>query len=159
MSRNLDEAVRTVRKVAADLRPGILDDFGLVEALDWQSDEFAKRSGIVVQFNHPKEELKFDHTVANGLFRIYQEVLTNIARHADAKNVMSTLTITPKKVTLIVKDDGRGFDNSQQKKTMGFLGMKERAHVIGATLFIYSEPGKGTEITVTISRQDALKKK
>ena len=159
MSRSVDEAVKTVRKVAADLRPGILDDFGLVEALDWQGEEFTKRSGVVVHFDHPEEECKFDNSVAIGLFRIYQEILTNVARHANAKTVTSALTVTPKQILLIVKDDGNGFKNKQKKKTMGLLGMKERAHAIGGTVSIHSKPGKGTEVTIAISRQDPAEKK
>ena len=143
----------------APFSPVILDDFGLVEALDWQGEDFTKRSGVIVHFNHPEEECRFDNSVAIGLFRIYQEILTNVARHANAKTVTSALTVTPKQILLNVKDDGNGFKNKQKKKTMGLLGMKERAHAIGGTVSIHSKPGKGTEVTIAISRQDPAEKK
>jgi signal transduction histidine kinase len=151
MSYMLDEAIGTVRKVASDLRPHILDDFGLVEALDWQSKEFTKRSGIPVEFMHDTGELKFDPSKSIGLFRIYQEVLTNIARHAEAKNVVTSLDSIPGQFSLSITDDGKGFDSSRQNKTLGLLGMRERAHMIGGNINISSEPGKGTKVLITVS--------
>lgn len=150
MGEMLDEAVRTVRKIASDLRPGILDDFGLVAAIDWQSKEFSKRSGIMVHFYPPAIEAKADPAVTIGLFRICQEALTNIARHAEAKNTDIFLEFLPGQVVLSVTDDGKGFDSSKKEKSLGLLGMKERAHIMDGTLHVHSEPGKGTTVTVIV---------
>jgi two-component system sensor histidine kinase UhpB len=151
MSKMVDDAVVSVRKVASDLRPSILDDFGIVEALDWQSKEFKKRSGIEVSFSSPVHGVDLDPAVSISLFRIYQEVLTNVARHAEAKNITAVLDVNDNKVMLQITDDGKGFDAGLQKKTLGLLGMKERAHMINGDLEIVSEPGKGTTVSVTVA--------
>ena len=151
MSLMLDEAVTIVRKVASDLRPGILDDFGLGEALEWYSKDFAKRSGIPVQFNMSDEDLKLPSSVSIGYYRIYQEILTNIARHAEAKSITGSLTISSGLLSLVVTDDGKGFDKNEKKKTFGLLGMQERAHMFGGDLIINSHPGNGTTIIVSLS--------
>lgn len=150
MSSTLDEAVITIRKVASDLRPSTLDDLGLADTLEWQGKEFKKRSGVNVYFKHSAKGFAFNPEVATGLFRIYQEALTNIARHAEAKNVITTLDVTGNQIILSVEDDGKGFDTTQQKKTLGLLGMKERAKMFEGILNIKSEPDKGTRVTVTV---------
>jgi two-component system sensor histidine kinase UhpB len=149
MFQMMDEAVTTIRKVAADLRPSVLDDFGLIEALNWQSSEFTKRSEIPVHFSSPDVELKFEPGTAVGLLRIYQEALTNIARHAAAKKVLASLEILPDHIILVIKDDGKGFDSARQKKSLGLMGMKERAVMIGGEVQIISEPGIGTTIIIS----------
>jgi signal transduction histidine kinase len=150
MSGMLDEAVRAVRKVASDLRPSILDDFGLIQALDWHGIEFSKRSGITVQFRHPEVELIINSDITIGLFRIYQEVLTNVARHAEAKNVTTILDCFPDHLQLTITDDGKGFDTNKTQKSLGLLGMRERAYIIGGTVIVNSAPGIGTTVIVTV---------
>jgi PAS domain S-box-containing protein len=150
MSQLVDEAVNTVRKVASDLRPPVLDDFGIVDALHWQSKEFTKRSGITVKFNSNLENSKIDQSVSIGLFRIYQEALINVARHAEAKNIHTSFELTQQKLLLIVSDDGKGFDVKQGKKSLGLLGMKERAYMINGTVQIESMSGKGTKVIVSV---------
>jgi len=154
MSHLLDEAVVTIRKVAADLRPSILDDLGLADTLEWHSKEFKKRSGIHVQFRHTTKGIKFDTDIATGLFRIYQEALTNVARHAKAKNVTTRLDVNGDKITLSIQDDGKGFDTTIQMKTLGLLGMRERARMMNGTVEITSEPGKGTTVLITIPHKE-----
>lgn len=149
ISLNLDEAVKTVRKVASDLRPSILDDFGLIDALDWHSKEFSSRYGINVHFKSLVKEIKLEATISIGLFRIYQEALVNVARHAAAKNVITVFEIADSHVSLSITDDGKGFDSSSQMKTLGLLGMKERAQMIGGMFTINSKPGKGTAVFIT----------
>jgi PAS domain S-box-containing protein len=153
MLRMIDKAVVSVRKVASDLRPSILDDFGLVEALDWQSKEFEERSGIPVYFRQLSGELEFDPSISICLFRIYQEVLTNVVRHAEAKSVVSLLDVSNEQVSLSITDDGKGFDIAAQKQTLGLLGMKERAYMIGGVVNITSEPGNGTTVMITVPLQ------
>jgi PAS domain S-box-containing protein len=150
MSGMLDETVATVRKVASDLRPSILDDFGLIEALDWQSKEFEKRSGIPVSFRSPEEKTELTPAMSIGLFRIYQEVLTNVARHAEANNIETSLEFLPGQLYLTIADDGKGFDPAIPTRSLGLLGMKERAYMIGGTIKIESEPGKGTTVLINV---------
>jgi signal transduction histidine kinase len=150
MKEMLNEAVRTVRKIAYDLRPSILDDFGLVAAMEWHSNDFAHRSGIVVRFSHPGVTIETKPDIAIGLFRIYQEVLTNVARHAEAKNIIASLELLAKELVMVVTDDGKGFDNNKEKKSLGLLGMKERAHIMGGSLQISSTEGNGTTVTTRV---------
>lgn len=146
----MDEAVRSIRKVASELRPSLLDDFGLVEALNWHAIEFSKRSGIAIAFRYPEGELIMTPAITIGLFRIYQEVLTNVARHAEARNIITTLEQLPDQLSLTITDDGKGFDSSMQKKSLGLLGMRERAYIIGGTVNIISAPGAGTTVNITV---------
>jgi PAS domain S-box-containing protein len=151
----LNETIKTVRRIATELRPSMLDDLGLIEAIEWQSKEFEKRSGIVITFESGTSPLPVSNAVATSLFRIYQEALTNIARHANAKNIFSKLALNNNKVILTIKDDGIGFDMQTLglKRTLGLLGMKERTLMIGGQFEIYSKPGEGTTIVVTTSVQ------
>ncbi len=152
ISKYLDEMVVSIRKIAEDLRPSILDDIGLGATLEWQSSEFAKRSGIPVNFSNETVDLAIDPSVATGLFRIFQETLTNIARHSAAKLVTVYMTVTPEKQLLLsISDDGKGFDINDQQKSLGLLGMKERASMMSGTLEIQSKPGQGTKVIVTVS--------
>ena len=146
-----DEAVRFVRRIAAELRPSILDDLGLIPALEWHNREFEKRYNIQIEFQSHLQDLKIPSGIATGLFRMYQESLTNVARHSGAKKVSAVLDATDENIHLSISDDGRGFDiDRAERKTLGLLGMKERAIMIGGKLEIKSEPGRGTTILITI---------
>jgi PAS domain S-box-containing protein len=151
----LNETIRSVRRIATELRPSMLDDLGLIEAIEWQSKEFEKRSGIIISFEPDIQHIPVSNTIATSLFRIYQEALTNIARHAHAKNVFSKLQLENDKVILTIQDDGVGFDMQTLglKRTLGLLGMKERTLMIGGHFEICSKPGAGTTIVVTTSVQ------
>lgn len=151
----LNETIKTVRRIATELRPSMLDDLGLVEALEWQSKEFEKRSGIKIVFKSSISHLPVANSIATSLFRIYQEALTNIARHSFAKNVYSRLQLNNDQVILSITDDGTGFDMKTLgvKKTLGLLGMKERTFMMGGRFEINSKPGEGTSIVVTIALQ------
>jgi len=148
----VNEAAIFVRKLASELRPSILDDLGLIPALDWHSQEFGRRANIEVEFRSSLNELKTSELIATGLFRMYQESLTNVARHAEAMHVVSVLEVKNGEIILSITDDGKGFDmhNSGERKTLGLLGMKERATMIGGKLEIRSSPGKGTTIIITV---------
>ncbi|HVU94212.1 MAG TPA: PAS domain S-box protein [Puia sp.] len=149
----LDTTIHTVRKIATELRPSILDDLGLVAAIDWQAQEFMKRSGIDTVFQSDLATLDLTPSVSIGLFRICQESLTNIARHAGAHNVEITLKKNDGRLELSISDDGRGIDAQRQSsngKTLGLLGMKERALMMGGALTIDSSPGKGLRLSVTL---------
>ena len=154
----IDETIKTVRKIASDLRPSLLDDLGLVAALEWQSEEFEKRSGIKVYFTADLQELILEPKVAIALFRIYQELLTNVARHAKAVEVRSSLDTGNGQLYLTVTDNGIGFDmeNSGNKKTLGLLGIKERTMLMGGRYEIKSKPGKGTAVVVSVPLQVSM---
>jgi PAS domain S-box-containing protein len=150
----LDITIKTVRRIATELRPSILDDLGLIAAIEWQSLEFQKRSGIPTEFVSTLTEFKGSSAVGIGLFRICQESLTNIARHAAARHIRLVLEGKENDTILLkIEDDGKGFSPEKigNKKTLGLLGMKERALMMGGHLEIISRPGKGTVLLVTVA--------
>lgn len=152
----LDATVRSVRRISSELRPNLLHNLGLVAAIEWHLQEFKKRWGLLFNFNEPAEELKIPDPVKNGLFRIFQECLTNVGRHANATKVNVSLEKKDKQLTLIIEDDGQGFEKDKitEKRTLGILGMKERCQMMGGTFGISSAPGKGTTVTVTIPYEE-----
>lgn len=148
----INSTITTVRKIATDLRPSILDDLGLLAALEWQSEEFERRSGTRVVFTNKAGDISVLPEKATALFRIYQEVLTNVARHANASQVDAILDSDDKRLYFSIRDNGVGFDVNaiKDKKTLGLLGIKERSLLIGGTYEIKSNPGQGSEIMVSI---------
>ena len=148
----VNNMVETVRRVSFDLRPSLLDDMGLSSAIEWHLDDFEKNSGVKIRFNGFDEEPKINDVIKTGLFRIFQESLTNVARHAGAKELAIDLKSENGDINMTIKDDGRGFDKEKimAKKTLGILGMKERCTMMGGIYEISSTPGKGTMIMVKI---------
>ena len=148
----LETTVKTVRKISSELRPSMLDDLGLVAALEWQSQEFEKRSGVKSNFLAIVPEMEIDKKVSTQIFRIYQESLTNVARHSQATEVMATLKFEKGNLILTIIDNGQGFviTGIENKKTLGILGMKERAAMMGGEYNIESTPGRGTTIIVQV---------
>jgi PAS domain S-box-containing protein len=147
----LDDTIKTVRKIASDLRPSILDDIGIVGALEWQSKEFERRSGIKTIFTSDLEELQLPEDLSTAFFRIFQESLTNVARHAEATTIHTSFDKKNGKLVLTISDNGKGMDlERMENKTLGLLGMKERTQMIGGEFYITSEPGNGTTVSVSI---------
>jgi PAS domain S-box-containing protein len=146
----INDGVRSVRRICSGLRPGILDDLGLAAAIEWQSNEFAARTGITCQVSVPSGDLRLDSDRSTAIFRIFQECLTNIARHAEARTVSTSLSREAENLLLIVQDDGKGFRESEVAGSLGVLGMKERAQVCGGSVQVSSSPGKGTTVTVRV---------
>jgi signal transduction histidine kinase len=142
-----------VRKICSGLRPGILDDLGLAAAVEWQSNEFAARAGILCEVSVHAGELRLDSDRATAIFRIYQECLTNVARHAEARAVSTSLYRQDENILLVVHDDGKGFNESEVAGSLGVLGMKERAQACGGSVQVSSSPGEGTTITVCVPLQ------
>jgi signal transduction histidine kinase len=144
--------VKIVRRISSELRPGILDDLGLIAALEWQSNEFEKRTGISCKFHFDCKEKEFDKKLSTGIFRIYQETLTNVARHAEATEVDAWLELDKNNLLLRVKDNGKGFIRSEiaNKDTLGLVGMKERASMFGGMIIIESIKGKGTTVFLQV---------
>ena len=149
----VDEALRLVRDLSVDLRPPVLDDFGLATALRWYVDRYARRTGLEVEVitDLPDHE-RFSRDLETACFRIAQEALTNVVRHSRANTVVLLLVKNGNDLLLSIKDDGVGFDvQSLQKRapraaTLGLISMQERAHFAGGTLEIYSAVSKGTEV-------------
>lgn len=148
----LDSTLNTVKRISSELRPSLLDDMGLATAMEWHLNEFRKRAAIKTKFEKPQEEILLPDSIKTGLFRIFQESLTNVARHANAKNIDVFLQQINGEVVLRIKDDGQGFDKEKviNKKTLGILGMEERSFMMGGHYRISSEPGIGTLVTVSV---------
>lgn len=148
-----NQTLTSVRRISSQLRPSILDDLGLVSAMEWQSEEFQKRFGITCDFvcndtNIP--DLSID--IKNGIFRIYQETLTNVLRHANATKVESSLHLDNGLITLAITDNGVGFNSEEikEKKSLGLLGIKERTSLMKGTCFFSGKPGVGTTVLIKI---------
>ena len=146
----INDGVRSVRKICSGLRPGVLDDLGLAAAIEWQANEFAARTGIDCVVSVPGTDLALEGEQATEFFRIFQECLTNVMRHAEAKSLRVILSEAENDLVLVVADDGKGFRDSEVSKSLGFLGMNERAQVCGGTLDISSSPGNGTTVTLRV---------
>jgi len=147
----IDSTVQTVRKIATGLRPEMLDDMGLIAAVAWQAKEFQKRTGIRCRAKLPAE-VKFDIDISTTMFRIFQEILTNVARHSRATRVDIELTLGAEQVGLEVVDNGVGIQDNEltARKSLGLLGMQERALLFGGDVRITGTPGHGTRVSVTI---------
>lgn len=152
MSQLLDTTVQSVRKIASELRPVVLDSLGLIAAIEWQAEEFQRRTGIRCECFLTAEEVTLDRDGATAVFRILQESLTNVMRHANATRVTITFAQEAGHYLMEIKDDGEGIqaDDLDKSDSLGVLGMKERAHLFGGSVSIQGEPGKGTTVAVEI---------
>ncbi len=153
----LEETMRRVRDLMADLRPSVLDDYGLLAVLRWYGAQFSRRMGL--QINIQGEELvpRLPSEVETTLFRIVQEVLTNVVKHAGATQVTIRLDENNGKAHLTVTDNGVGFDPAavnrlSERSGWGLLNIQERTKAIDGKLIIKSEPGKGTRLEIEIKR-------
>jgi PAS domain S-box-containing protein len=146
----LEKTVRSVQRISAELRPAMLDDLGLIAALEWQAEEFEARTGICCRWKPKPVMAQSNRDQATALFRIFQEILTNVARHARARSVKLKLVQNDGELILEVADNGRGFNEKKllDHKSLGLLGMRERAAFIGGRVEIRSAPGKGTKVIV-----------
>ncbi len=147
----LEETTEVIRNVMADLRPAVLDDYGLLAALHWYGDLFSKRTGISVTVQGEEGATRWPLTTETALFRVSQEALTNVAKHANAAQVTISLDVGFEKSILRIADDGIGFDPATvQPSSLGLVAIKERALAIGGRLDIESFPGEGTRIIIEI---------
>ncbi len=158
-SERLSECIRTTKQLVADgihkmheivreLRPEVLDHLGLQAAIEWQAKEFQTRFGIECRFKESEEELSIDRDRSTAVFRVLQEALTNVARHAQATRVDIQLTRLEDQLILQVCDNGRGISEAEitDVSSFGILGMRERALIFGGRVDLHSEPGKGTDL-------------
>lgn len=152
MSAHVDSTIQSVRRIATELRPGILDDLGLVAALEWQANEFQTRTGIECHVTSNLHDTLLDGDLNTAFFRIFQETLTNIMRHANASRVDVSAMKGEGYLVLTVRDNGRGIQPGEitDRRSIGLLGMEERAGLLGGEFKIAGEPGRGTTVTVRI---------
>jgi PAS domain S-box-containing protein len=148
----IDATIQTVRRIAMELRPGVLDDLGLIAALEWQLNDFQKRTNIRAKWISSIEYINLDTDLSTALFRIVQEALTNVARHSGATEVCVHLRAEADSFILEIKDNGRGIEKEKplSSKSLGLLGMRERAQICGGRVTVKGTPGKGTKVTVEI---------
>ena len=147
-----DMAISTVQRVGMQLRPILLEQFGLIAALDWQAKEFARHTGIHCRLEENFDASPLDQNHALLLLRIVQEALTNVARHAQATDVTITVNKDEENVLLIVQDNGKGISEAvlSDSTAFGLMGMRERARLAGGVLLFNSSSGKGTRVTVRV---------
>ena len=152
----IDSTIKSVQKISSELRPGIIDDLGLSVAIEWSTNEFQKRTGIICNLTIRPELILANEQVSIAFFRIYQEILTNVSRHAKAKHVWTTLTKEKDKIKLVVQDDGIGIDKSRinNPHSLGLLGIKERLRILNGILNISGSKGKGTKIEIEIKNSE-----
>ena len=152
LSDMIDASVESVQKISSKLRPGILDELGLIAAIEWQAEEFEKLTSIKCSLVLPKEEMKLEKNKSTAIFRIFQEALTNIARHSQATKAAISLLIHQSNIYLEILDNGKGITLEQIKdfKSLGIHGMEERAMVFGGQVYFEGVAGKGTIVKVEI---------
>jgi len=152
MKQIINQTIHKVRVFTNKLRPDVLDTFGLFEALDTHISEFDKLHGIKCNFVMPDEEMAIDSNKSIAIYRIVQEALTNVARHAKATEVDISISKQDNFLNVSIEDNGKGIERTQldDAKSFGIIGMKERAYICGGTLLLTSEPGKGTKIDLSM---------
>jgi PAS domain S-box-containing protein len=152
MESLINITLSSVKRLATDLRPGLLDDLGLSAAIKWQAGEFQQHTGIPCDVSIAPEEIIVNEALSTAVFRIFQEALTNVARHAQATHVQVLLQHDVTTLTLEVKDSGKGITTAQiaNPKSFGLIGIRERVQFLGGQVTFQGVPNKGTTVTVTI---------
>ena len=152
MTSQIETTISTVRRIASELRPGVLDDLGLIAAIEWQIEQFQLRSGLKCHWTTKTSEIEVSREKATAVFRILQEILTNVLRHAHATNLYVKVVRSKNYFELEVKDDGQGITESQimNSQSLGLLGMRERALLVGGEVRIAGKQGSGTTVVVRV---------
>jgi signal transduction histidine kinase len=145
----VESSVAMVRNMALLLRPSMLDDLGLAAALEWQANQISRSTGVRINVaaEAVPNDLPEEHKIC--VFRIVQEALNNVCRHARASSVEIALRAADSRISVVIRDDGRGF-RAPRTGGLGLIGMQERADSLGGSLLVSSEPGQGTTIQVTL---------
>ena len=151
LSQAIDRIINSVRRIASGLRPEVLDEIGLAAAVEWQAREFQRRTGIRCTVDIPRGFPDPDKERSTSIVRIFQELLTNVARHANASRVKAQLT-DGESIDLVVEDNGRGIRNAEIESptSLGFMGLRERVLAFGGNIEVQGEEGKGTKVSVSI---------
>ena len=152
MGKLVDDTIQVVRKICTQLRPGVLDDLGLIAAIEWQVEDFEKRTHIRCELLASFEDSCLDRELSTALFRILQEALTNVSRHARATQVKISIEEDAGFIALRVEDNGKGITEHEitDPKSLGLLGMRERAVLFGGEVHISGVSGEGTRVVVRI---------
>jgi two-component system sensor histidine kinase UhpB len=152
MAGQIEQAIGRVRTLATELRPAVLDDLGLVPAIEWEIQQFTLRTGVECALDLPAQPPVLDSERATDVFRILQEALTNVARHAGARRVEVRLWADPRRLELEVRDDGRGIGSAEaaDRRSLGLLGMRERALRWGGGMEVGPRHGGGTCVRLTV---------
>ena len=150
----IDETIATVRRVATELRPAILDDFGFRAAIEHEISAFAKRTGIDVTLSFRPDDIEIDSTRGTALYRIVQEALTNVARHSGATRAVCSIEQRDGNIHAVVRDNGRGITEQESLSRLGLIGLRERAYALGGDATIEGTVGVGTIISVWIPYED-----
>ena len=160
MSGQVDATIQTVRRIATELRPGVLDNLGLAAAIEWQTADFQERTGIRCEVKIDVSETIWDREFSTMCFRIFQETLTNIMRHARATRVDVTLTQVDQELVLTVRDNGRGISEKEvvHARSIGLIGMRERVAQVGGQVFFFGIPNRGTTVTMRVPMPETLAK-
>ena len=156
MRRALDVAVSSVRRISTELRPLVLDDLGFVDALKWHVADLAKRSGLNVSLNFSDAEMHLVDDVATALFRIVQESLNNIVKHAQAQHVFINLDSSGSQLSLTIQDDGKGFDTDTPSSGLGLISMRERALALAGAFSVVSNDERGVTVCIEIPMHNAV---
>ena len=153
----IDGTIDAVRRIATELRPSVLDHLGLVAAVEWQAREFEQLSGLVVALRLPPDNPAIQDVIATTVFRMLQETLTNVARHAEATRVEIGLEVDDAALTLRVEDNGRGITDAEvrDRHSLGLVGLRERAIACGGELTIEGRRGLGTIVTARLPLRPA----
>jgi signal transduction histidine kinase len=152
MTSIIDETIKSVQQIAMELRPPILDAFGLCEAIAWEAGEYKKRYGINFDLNCLQDQVNIEKNLKTTFFRIFQEILTNIVRHSKANHVQVSFNLVEDTLILEVEDNGIGINKESinSSNSIGLIGIQERAHCFEGKVEFDGRPGKGTKITVKI---------
>lgn len=152
ISELLEKAIRSARRIITELRPAVLDELGLLTAIQWQALEFENRTGIQCRFGRIERELSLDKETATSVFRILQEALTNVAMHASASVVTVSLQIVGENMVMEVQDNGKGMQEDKQKDpaSTGILSIRERVLALKGEFEIRSKPGEGTALSISV---------
>ena len=152
MADLIDATIRTVKRICTELRPGVLDDLGLIAAIEWQAEEFQKRTGIQCDVSFDPGDIAVDGERSTAIFRILQEALTNVIRHAEATRVQVHLERKDNHVLLRVEDNGKGIgkDRVSDPRSFGLIGIRERARFLGGEVRIEGSASRGTVVTVSL---------
>jgi signal transduction histidine kinase len=152
LSKVIDESVESVQRITSKLRPGILDELGLIPAIEWQTQEFRNVTDKLFSLSLPSNEINIDKEKSTVIFRIFQEAVTNVIRHASASHVYISLNLNHPKLILEVRDNGSGISGEKiiNPRSLGIIGMRERALAVGGEVNIEGIPTKGTNVKVEI---------
>ena len=152
----IDQSIASVKRIATDLRPEILDHHGIIAAVKWQAEKFQKTTGVQCKVSCLPDDINLESELSTAVYRTVQEALTNIARHAQASLVSILIERDAEKLLIEVKDNGIGINEEQVKsmKSLGLIGIRERVHLLKGKLFITGMRGKGTTVLVTIPMKE-----